>query len=281
MIHIVFNEADIDVLQKAIELDETLHGEVLQVEDDYAVGPLKDIYTEEGIAARRAWWKEVLSGTDMEKKLDEGTVDDNKLVAFIIERLQNNEEEKVWIWAAQNKHDVSGYYWLISQLKEFQGRIYILYLNNLPFINEKGQLFYPEWIHTIQPKEMTKAKKLARLVTPSEFEVDPDEWTKLCNEEKGVRLLEGGKKLGQKEYDFYDADLKTFVTGDWQKASKVIHQFLSKSKHTTGDMYLLWRLKQLIAADLYDVQGDLKNMKDFELKKKSGQLFESVQSAEE
>lgn len=275
MIHIVFNEADIDVLQKAIELDETLQGEVLQVEDDYAVGPLKDIYTEDGIAARRAWWKEVLTGTDLEKKLDDGEIDDNKLVAFIIERLQNNEEEKVWIWAAQNKHDVSGYYWLISQLKDFQGRIYILYLNNLPFINEKGQLFYPEWISTIQPKEMTKAKKLARLVTPSEFEVDPDEWTKLCNEEKGVRLLEGGKKLGQKDYDFYDADLKNFISGDWQKASKIINQFLSKNKHTTGDMYLLWRLKQLVATDLYDVQGELKNMKDFELKKKSGQLFEA------
>lgn len=281
MIHIVFNEADIDVLQKAIELDETLQGEVLQIEDDYAVGPLKDIYTEEGIAARRAWWKEVLAGTDQEKKLDEGEVDDNKLVAFIIERLQKDEEEKVWIWAAQNKHDVSGYYWLISQLKDFQGRIYILYLNNLPFINEKGQLFYPEWISTIQPKEMTKAKKLARLVTPSEFEVDPDEWTKLCNEEKGVRLLEGGKKLGQKDYDFYDADLKNFINGDWQKANKIINQFLSKNKHTTGDMYLLWRLKQLIATDLYDVQGELKNLKDFELKKKSGQLFETAQVAEQ
>ncbi|HLP38893.1 DUF1835 domain-containing protein [Lacibacter sp.] len=281
MIHIVFNEADIDVLQKAIELDETLQGEVLQVEDDYAVGPLKDIYTEEGIAARRAWWKEVLSGTELEKKIDEGDVDDNKLVAFIIERLQINEEEKVWIWAAQNKHDVSGYYWLISQLKDFQGRIYILYLNNLPFINEKGQLFYPEWISTIQPKEMTKAKKLARLVTPSEFEVDPDEWTKLCNEEKGVRLLEGGKKLGQKDYDFYDADLKNFISGDWQKASKIIHQFLSKNKQTTGDMYLLWRLKQLVATDLYDVQGELKNMKDFELKKKSGKLFEATQPSEQ
>ena len=281
MIHIVFNEPDIEVLQKAIELDETLQGEVLQVEDDYAVGPLKDIYTEEGIAARRAWWKEVLTGTDLEKKVDEGEVDDNKLISFIIERLQKDEEEKVWIWAAQNKHDVSGYYWLISQLKEFQGRIYILYLNNLPFINEKGQLFYPEWISTIQPKEMTKAKKLARLVTPSEFEVDPDEWIKLCNEEKGVRLLEGGKKLGQKDYDFYDADLKNFITGDWQKANKVINQFLSKNKHTTGDMYLLWRLKQLIATDLYDVQGELKNLKDFELKKKSGQLFETAQPAEQ
>ncbi|MFN5135074.1 MAG: DUF1835 domain-containing protein [Chitinophagaceae bacterium] len=276
MIHIVFNEADVAVLQQAIELDETLQGEVLLVRDDYAAGPIKDIFSEEGIEARKSWWREVLSGGDGDGSVDKGIVDDNKLVADLIAKLDADAEEKVWIWAAQNKHDVSGYYWLMSQLKAYQGRIYILYLNNLPFINEKGNIFYPEWISHIQPKEMLKAKKLSRLITASEFEVDPDEWTKLCNEEKGVRLLEGGKKLIQKEVEFYDSELKTYITGDWQKASKVIHNFLHKAKHTTGDLFLLWRLKQLLATDVYDVQGSVKNMKDFEVKKKAGVLFEEV-----
>jgi hypothetical protein len=270
MIHIVFNEADVAILEQAIELDESLRGDVLQIKDDFAVGPLKDIYTNEGMEARKNWWRDVLAGGNADGKVDDGEIDDNRTVAFLIERMQVNEEEKIWIWAAQNKHDVSGYYWLMSQLKDFQGRVYILYLNNLPFINEKGQLFYPEWISHIQPKEMTKAKKLSRLITTSEFEVDPDEWSKLCAEEKGVRLLEGGKKLAQKDYDFYDAELKSYISTDWQKASKIIHQFLSKSKNTTGDMYLLWRLKLMIAEGQFDVQGELKNMKDFEVKKKVG-----------
>jgi hypothetical protein len=63
--------------------------------------------------------------------------------------------------------------------------------------------------------------------------------------------------------------LKKFVTPDWQKASKIIHQFLSKAKHTTGDMYLLWRLKTMIAMDMFDVQGKMGNMKDFEIKTKA------------
>jgi hypothetical protein len=276
MIHIVFNEQDVAVLQQAIELDETLQGEVLLVRDDYAVGPIKDIYTEEGIESRKSWWREVLTGGDLESHIDKGIVDDNKLVAELIEKLNTDADEKLWIWAAHNKHDVCGYYWLMSQLKPFQGRIYILYLNNLPFLNEKGQLFYPEWISHILPKEMLKAKRLARPITTSEFEVDPDEWTKLCNEEKGVRLLEGGKKLVQKDVNFYDSELKSYITGDWQKASKIIHTFLNKAKHTTGDMFLLWRLKQLLATDVYDVQGTVKNMKDFEVKKKAGVLFEEV-----
>ena len=272
MIHIVFNEADVAVLKQAIEMDETLAGEVWQVKDDYAVGPLVNIYTEEGLAARTQWWKEVLAGGDYDGKTETGEVNDNKLVNELLEKLQLDPSEIIWIWAAQNKHDVSGYYWLVSQLKDFQGRVFILYLNNLPFINEKGNIFYPEWLHVIPPKEFIKAKRLARPVTLSEFEVDPDEWAKICAEDKGVRLLEGGNKLVQKEYDFYDEELKKFVTADWQKASKLIHQYLAKAKHTTGDAYLLWRLKGMIAGGLLDVQGETKKMKDFEVKAKSAAL---------
>lgn len=279
MIHIVFNAPDVDVLKKAMELDETLQGEVIQVKDDYAVGPIKDIYTTEGIEARKQWWRDVLAGGDYDGKVDAGEVDDMKTVVDLIVQLAHNPDEIVWIWAAQNKHDVSGYYWLMSQLKDFQGRLYILYLNNLPFINEKGLIFYPEWLSHIPPKEFLKAKKLARAITLSEFEVDPDEWTRLQNEDKGVRLLEGGKKLGQKDYDFYDEDLKKYITTDWQKASKIIHNFLHKNKQTTGDAYILWRLKAMVAGGNYDVQGALKGMKDFEVKGKSAQAAAVAEEA--
>lgn len=269
MIHIVFNKADVNVIEQAIQLDEELKGNVIQIKDDFAVGPLNDIYVGEGIQARRQWWKEVLDGSDYAGLVENGEIDDNKTAAELVGGMRRNEDETIWIWAAQNKHDVSGYYWLLHYMKEFQGRVFILYLNNLPFINEKGNIFYPSWLHEIPAKEFLKAKKLARIITPSEFEVDPDEWTKICSANKGVRLLEGGKKLTQEDYDFYDPELKKFITSDWQKASKIIHQFLSKVKHTTGDAFILWRLKLMIAQEMFDVQGKIGMMKEFEVKTKS------------
>ncbi|MEP7107513.1 MAG: DUF3658 domain-containing protein [Ferruginibacter sp.] len=269
MIHVVFNEQDIKVLKQAIELDESLKGELIQIKDDYSVGPLGDIYTVAGIENRKQWWRAVLAGGDYDGKADTGEVDDYKTVSELESKMRSNEEEIVWVWAAQNKHDVSGYYWLTKYMKEFQGRVFILYLNNLPFINEKGNIFYPNWLSEIPAREFLKAKKLAREITPGEFEVDPDEWTKLCEENKGIRILEGGKKLGQEDYDFYDAELIKFVTPDWQRASKIIHQHLAKAKQTTGDAYLLWRLKLLLAQDMFDIQGRPANMKEFELKTKA------------
>ncbi len=266
MIHIVFEEANVEALRKSFEIDPSIDGEILLIADDYAVGPIDNTFTEEGITARLIWWKEVLEGGHYTGIADDGHVDDNKVVTDLKETLSQNPEEVVWIWAAQNKHDVSGYYWLMSQLKDFQGRIFILYLNNLPFINEKGSIFYPTSLSQISAKDFIKAKKLARPITLSEFEVDPDEWVKLGSENKGVRLLEGGKKLIQRDYDYYDTELLKFVTGNWQKVNKLLHQFFGKAKDTTGDAYLLWRLKQMIDGGKIMMQGDMKNMKEFEVK---------------
>ena len=269
MIHVVFNEPDVEVIKKAIELDASLSGEVMLIRDDYAVGPLLNVYTPEGVAERKDWWRMVFAGGEHEGIVDEGKVNDEQVLLNIKEALANDEAEHVWIWAAQNKHDVCGYYWLVGQLSAFQGRIAILYLNNLPFINEKGNIFYPDWLSQIQPREFLKAKKLARPITTSEFEVDADEWNKIAAEGKMVRLLEGGKKLIQKEIDYYDADLTKYITADAQKANKVINAFLSKNKETTGDAFMLWRLKELAQQPHFEVQGELKGLKDFDIKKRT------------
>jgi hypothetical protein len=268
MIHIVFNEADVAVLEQAIALDETLAGKVLQIKDDFAVGPLYRYHDAEGELNRRHWWAKVLEGGNLTGTVTVEDVNrDHKVADYLKRTLTENKDEVLWIWAAQNKHDVCGYYWLMSELKELQGQVFILYLNNLPFFNDKGTIFYPTWLSSIPPKEFLKAKKLARPITLSEFEVDPDEWDKLITENKGVRLLEGGKKLVQKSEDYYDAEIKKYITTEFQKASKIIHLFLTKSTETTGDMYMLWRLKEIIKdSSKYEVQGKLENMKDFEVK---------------
>ena len=71
MIHIVFNESEVKLLKEVIEMDETLAGEVIQVKDDYAVGPIENIYEEAGREARKQWWREVLAGGDYAAKIND------------------------------------------------------------------------------------------------------------------------------------------------------------------------------------------------------------------
>jgi hypothetical protein len=243
MIHIVFNTADMASIEAAIALDETLAGKVIEIKDDYAVGPLLDIYETEGYQARRDWWKNILEHSPYEEQL--AILDDKLTVHELIQSLEENLEEEVWFWMGQNAHDVCGYYWLMSQLKPYQGRLQVLYLNNLPFLNDKGQLFYPTYLNEIQPKEFLKAKKLARPITLSEFEIDPDEWKKLCQENEGVRFLEGGKKLVSMSASFYDKDIFSLLTKNAQKLPSALAHIISKMKIKTGDAFIVSRLKAM------------------------------------
>jgi hypothetical protein len=253
-------------MKQVMELDETLAGDVIQIKNDFAVGPLTTIETEEGWQARVEWWRNLLQGSPYKESLA-GSFDDRVTVKELKEKLDAGTEEQVWIWMGQNQHDVCGYYRLVSQLKDYHGRIMTLYLNNLPFINEKGQIFYPSWLHEIQPKEFLKAKKLARPITTSEFEVDPDEWKKLCDENATVRILEGGKKIAGKDETFYDNEIVKNLTNEWQKASRVLSNTLHRMKIKTGDVFIMGRMKALIGNGKIEAMGDVnKGWKEFDVK---------------
>jgi hypothetical protein len=243
MIHIVFNTADIAALEAAIALDESLAGKIIEIKDDYAVGPLLDIYETEGYQLRKNWWGNVLAHSPYTDQLD--IVDDRLTVHQLINALNHDENESIWIWMGQNAHDVCGYYWLMSQFKEYQGKIQVLYLNNLPFLNEKGQLFYPTYLSQIQPKEFIKAKKLARPITLSEFELDPDEWNKICTEQEVIKFLEGGKKIVNMDINFYDKEILSLLTKNAQKLPSALSNILAKMKVKTGDAFVVYRLKAL------------------------------------
>ena len=141
MIHIVFEQSNVAALQQAIALDESIKGEIIEIKDDYAAGPLANIYETEGYKQRRDWWKALLEFSPYTDSLN--IVDDKLAVHNLLKLLEEQPEEEAWIWMRQNAHDVCGYYWLMSQLKDYQGRIQVLYLNNLPFINEKAIFFIP------------------------------------------------------------------------------------------------------------------------------------------
>src|SRR6478752_9162776 len=124
MIHIVFNGSEVNLMKDVIKLDEDLTGTVLQIKDDFAVGPLIDIETGEGWNSRVAWWREMLKRSPYENDA-QTFFDDRETIEKIKEQLDANVQVQVWIWMGQNHHDVCGYYWFIQHFKEYQGRIQV------------------------------------------------------------------------------------------------------------------------------------------------------------
>ncbi|HYM94120.1 MAG TPA: DUF3658 domain-containing protein, partial [Chitinophagaceae bacterium] len=118
--------------------------------------------------------------------------------------------------------------------------------------------------------------------TTSEFEVDPDEWKRLCGENAAVRILEGGKKIIGKEEIFYDAEIMKNITAEWQKATRVLTNTLHRMKIKTGDVFLMWRIKYLISERKIEVLGNMsEGWKAFDLKLARSQVQETEISERE
>jgi hypothetical protein len=164
-------------------------------------------------------------------------------------------------------------------LQKHRERFYVVNVGGLPFLDENGKLFYPKNISEITGKELIKAKKLARLVTPSEMEIDTDEWERIKADNAPIRVYEGGKKLSAKSDEHYDQQLASFCSQQFQKASKIIRQAMSKYGIPTGDTYLGWRLRKMGEAGKLIIQGDpAKAFNEWEVKIAGGE--ESVATNE-
>lgn len=259
LIHIVFDDQGAENLRQSFAMDDIIQGRILTLGDDLAFGPLD--------GSRQQWWDEVLGeGTPYEK-----IASDASNLTDISQQMREDPNNEIWIWAAQNARDVSGYYGLMEHLEDFLGRVHLIYLNNLPFLNDKGSIFYPRYLSEILPREFLKARKLAREITAAEWEVDGEDWRRLKEEDSLVRILEGGKRIRGESAEFFDKEILNRCRLDYQKGWRLVNQLRSKLKDHVDEAFLYRRLEQLLSSGQLEAKEAYKNARDAEMKAAGGE----------
>lgn len=273
--HIVVGDEAAKPLSEAFLADTEQEGSIIVLKDILHVGPLLKEDGQKFSDMRSAFWQEVVP-----QSKEPIAVDDLERILQISAELHKTEDTKVWFWMAPSPADTTAYYWLLFYFKNYRERFFVVNVGGLPFLDGNGKLFYPKNLSEIPAKELLKARRLARVITPSEMEMDTDEWEKIKNENADIRIYEGGKKIAHKEASHYDQQLISFCSQQFQKASKIIRQAMSKYSIPTGDLYLGWRLRQLAANGAVNTQGDMnKPMNEWDVKLAGGN--EETQPAEQ
>jgi len=267
--HIVIGDMAAVPLAEAMTNTPEMAGEIVVIKDLLNVGPLQK--TEDGQKfsdVRTAFWRQVVVNEKTPT-----TVDDTERILQVSVAMNNNEEAKVWLWIAPWPADICTWLWLTKYFGKYSGRFMVINIAGLPFLDADGKLYYPKNISELLPKEVSKARKLARPVSYAEIENDADDWKKLVADNAGVRITEGTKRVLSKGNDHYDNLLLGMCTDQFQKASKIVTQTLAKHNIPTGDLYLGWRIKEMVLQDRLRTQGELnKSLKEFEVKLPSSTL---------
>jgi len=260
MIHILVGDEAAKNLEAAFELDENLRGEILVLRDTLGIGPVSTTEENGHDTTRTEFWKTVIPSFQKE-------VEDDKNIVEIVDKAIS-EEEPVCFWLSPCVSDVCAYYWLLPYFKNYPDVLHTINIIGLPFLNEKGQLFYPKNFSEVIPKEFGKTKRLLKKVTPAEYEVEGEEWARLQTENEWVRVYEGGKKITSKDLTWFDGQIKASLSDDFQKGSKVIIEAMKKITQTLSNLFLEWRLRELVLQGVIMINGDVeKGPREFEVKR--------------
>ncbi|HTO14241.1 MAG TPA: DUF1835 domain-containing protein [Edaphocola sp.] len=270
-VHIVVGDEAANSLQTAFNTIENFNDELLIIKDIFNIGPLKS-ETLTFSQLRTKFWQEIL-------KVDKIAIKDLEELMNLSSRLSNSEVDKVCYWMAGIPSDTCAYYWLLHFLKKHMGRLHVININGLPFIGPEGRLFYPESISQLPEKQVIKAMKLLRVVSPSEWETEAEQWKKLISDtEHEIRILSGVKQLTGKPINHYDTCLLSLVTKNNQKIHKIVFNAIEKYKIHTGHSFLIWRLEQMQASELIIINKD--NVKLFTNKNEASEANPDLSDSE-
>jgi hypothetical protein len=209
--HIVVGEEAAKAFSAAQNVAQELEGEIHILLDDLQSGPLQKPEGQSFSAMRSAYWHSISNDP-----LSLERIADQERILMLSTELNKNPNDRAWIWIAPSATDICAYYWIIAHLNTHIGRLHILNTSNLPFLDAEGRVFYPTRLSELQPKEIVKARRLARPITPSELEIDQDAWNQLVAENAALRSLEGGKKLRSRPDDFYDSKILSCLGNNFQ-----------------------------------------------------------------
>lgn len=261
--HLVTGTQAAQAITAAVSVTPSMAGEVWNLEEQLQVGPVARTMNQTFDATRAAWWATILPE---EKEPPAGA---QELVLKVSNELNKDPNATVWIWMAPHPAHIAAYYFLLAQLEKHRGRIHLIQIAGLPFLDENKKLFFPKSFAGLSARELAKCQKLVRQITPSEWDMDLDFWRQLTQEPTGIRITTnmGGKKLLSKSPDFYDAALLQLCSAVFQKAQRVVAQAISKQEMPMPEYFLSSRLKALAAAGQLTLQGSAdKGLRDYEVK---------------
>ncbi|MGL4346758.1 MAG: DUF3658 domain-containing protein [Chitinophagaceae bacterium] len=268
MLHLVFEPVGKEILQKSFELDMFVIGDIFALYNDYGIGTFGNIKSEFFREERKSFYKEIMQPISNVTPYDDLFDHDKNTIEKIEQLMNKNPEEQIWLWIAPNACNICGYYTVMPYLKKYIGRVFVLFLSNLPFFNKDKKIFYPKTLQEIPSQELLKVRKITRLISYSEWEVDQDEYTKLKEENTWLRIWEGNKKISSVPTDMLDKEIINFLPSSWIKMTKFLPLLVQELKHYTNEYFLAWRIFCLSQANKIACQGSLqKGWKDFELMK--------------
>ncbi|MGG4453117.1 DUF1835 domain-containing protein [Brevibacillus porteri] len=273
--HICFGLSAYGTLRSVFRKQNLLQTEsIICIEDDFSVGPLHQLETATGMNERIEWIHSFFERVEAISPEDLTTVK-----AYLLRNLsfpaQIPDGSHVILWHGQNASDSIGIRYVVSMLQDkslsFETIDITAFSVHCDYkvrnIDDNEVSYVLKSAGALPPKLVMDAYQVKKNMPAPLVQSLILEWETWSQSDRTLRIYKQGEVLEVSE-DYYDASILEHASKEFQKAARVIGTVMGESDQCIGDMYLTYRVHELIKQGLLQYQGELMPLRRLEIRLK-------------
>jgi hypothetical protein len=245
VIHIISGASAAQTVRFMLKSHNLNDDEVFVIEDDLSVGPLTGI-DDPLPTARIEFWKKLLPKSYYQQ-IEDAFVTYNKTFKFLA-----NSNSEIVIWYGKNASEILNL-WRVCWY--FKNSMSIISEVSIAAGNIKGFGNLQSSIAMLNPEHQWQLLQQQKIITHDKINLYAKNWQDILYSD-GVRVWEKDE-LNSLPITYYDDMILACIDNDWQSSAKVIGSLMASSSYLIGDNFLWWRLRNLIAQQLVQVDKEI------------------------
>lgn len=262
-IHVVFGNSakSLFIQSNKFNLDSI---QLICLDDCLNVGPICDVDAGEEIRKRSNWWVKVFDcPTSMDADSTFTLI--NRDVETIKTLVANYRNEKIYLWTGLVASEIIHASRLLYHLQPQNNHVHVFDFSNFSMKNIHGEVVYPRCLGTTDLSRVENPEKQFRQLTEEELLKFRKLWERVKSGNSLLWILEKGR-IVEKEETYFDSFLLSHCSHEFQRPARIIVQTLCDTDLNVGDSFLNYRMKQLAFMKKVEFRGELKQMRDYEVR---------------
>jgi len=255
MIHIAYGDSAAGCLREAIDKHGLPGDGVVPSRDDLTQGPLRGDETQ-AYGYRISYWAMIGGELDFD-------MDVHSFYQESIQLLDSIDDDEVTIWQGDSVHDILATAWLLTHFQDRDLQWSIVDLAQVPL--EEGDTPAIN-VAMYDPSNITQLYAYRQSLGDQAIQMYFDLWSQMVQENGPYRIIKD-RVIRSVDEDFHDQSILSGVSSSYEEAAKVIGMIMRDSEHNLSDTTVEWRIRQLIKANEIESRGELKSMRDYEIRR--------------
>lgn len=263
-IHICFGPTANSLLIQSNEFDPATN-RIICMEDHLCDGPLCDINTETKTGEREEWISSVSRDNEYSEVVTNYVKKDLDRIQTLI--AEADSIHRIFLWTGFDASEIVSTARLLYHLSKLKKEVFIADFPHIPITARSGEIIYPDILAVTNTSDIKEIFRHFKRVDNDSLTRWVHLWEKILSEDGLLWVLEKDGDISAHDETYFDSYLTVNCTDQFQSAAWVIGHTLIDIDFGVGDMFLNWRLKQLSRTGKIAFRGELKEIRDYQVKR--------------